>query len=205
MFRKTILSLALAAALAPGFALAQSALATEGPWLVRVRAAYMQNDNGNSPVIGLGQVEVQSRWIPEFDISYFFTDNIAAELVLTWPQKFDVTLAGAEIGSVKALPPTLMLQYHFMPNAAFRPYAGVGLNYTRFSSQSFSIAGLDTSNSSFGAALQGGIDIQLAPRWYLNADVKYIWMNTDVTLNGAPLTKVDIDPWLFSVGIGYRF
>jgi outer membrane protein len=81
----------------------------------------------------------------------------------------------------------------------------VGVNYTRFSSQSFSIAGLDTSNSSFGAALQGGIDIQLAPRWYLNADVKYIWMNTDVTLNGAQLTKVDINPWMFSIGIGYRF
>ena len=205
MFRKTLLSLALAASFVPTVAQAQSALATEGPWLVRVRASYLQNDNANSPVIGLGQVEVQNRWIPEFDISYFFTDNIAAELVLTWPQKMDVTLGGADIGSVKALPPTLMLQYHFMPDAAFRPYAGVGVNYTRFSSQNFSIAGLDTSNSSFGAALQGGIDIQLAPRWYLNADVKYIWMNTDVTLNGAQLTKVDINPWMFSIGLGYRF
>jgi len=205
MFRNTVLSLALAAGIAPTFAQAQSALATEGPWLVRARATYVQTDNGNSPVLGLGQVEVQSRWIPEFDISYFFTDNIAAELVLTWPQKMDVTLAGTEIGSVKALPPTLLLQYHFMPDATFRPYAGVGINYTRFSSQSFSIAGVDTSNSSFGAALQGGFDFQLAPRWYLNADVKYVWMDTDVTLNGAPLTKVDINPWMFSIGVGYRF
>jgi outer membrane protein W len=80
MFRKTALSLALAAGIAPTIAQAQSALATEGPWLVRARATYVQTDNGNSPVLGLGQVEVQSRWIPEFDISYFFTDLLERHL-----------------------------------------------------------------------------------------------------------------------------
>ena len=205
MIRKTLISLAVAATLAPGVASAQSALAAEGPWLVRVRATYLLNDNGNDPMLNLGQVEVQNKWIPEFDISYFFTDNIATELVLTWPQKMDVTLGGTDIGSVKALPPTLMLQYHFMPDAVFRPYAGVGINYTSFSSRNFSIAGLSTSSSSWGPALQAGFDYQIAPRWYINADVKYVWMNTDVTLNGAKLTNVDINPWMFSVGIGYRF
>ena len=205
MIRKTLISLAVAATLAPGDASAQSALAAEGPWLVRVRATYLLNDNGNDPMLNLGQVEVQNKWIPEFDISYFFTDNIATELVLTWPQKTDVTLGGTDIGSVKALPPTLMLQYHFMPDAVFRPYAGVGINYTSFSSRNFSIAGLSTSSSSWGPALQAGFDYQIAPRWYINADVKYVWMNTDVTLNGAKLTNVDINPWMFSVGIGYRF
>ena len=205
MIRKTRISLAVAATLAPGVASAQSALAAEGPWLVRVRATYLLNDNGNDPMLNLGQVEVQNKWIPEFDISYFFTDNIATELVLTWPQKMDVTLGGTDIGSVKALPPTLMLQYHFMPDAVFRPYAGVGVNYTSFSSRNFSIAGLSTSSSSWGPALQAGFDYQIAPRWYINADVKYVWMNTDVTLNGAKLTNVDINPWMFSVGIGYRF
>jgi outer membrane protein len=205
MFRKTLIGLALAAAFAPGMAIAQNALATEGPWLVRVRATDMLNDNSNDPTLALGQVEVKDRWIPEFDISYFFNDNIAAELVLTWPQKMDVSLGGTDIGSVKALPPTLLIQYHFMPNEAFRPYVGVGINYTYFSSQSFSIAGLSTSNSSWGAALQAGLDYKIAPRWYLNADVKYVWMDTDVSLNGRTLTTVDINPWLLSVGIGYRF
>ena len=205
MIRKTLISLAVAATLAPGVASAQSALAAEGPWLVRVRATYLLNDNGNDPMLNLGQVEVQNKWIPEFDISYFFTDNIATELVLTWPQKMDVTLGGTDIGSVKALPPTLMLQYHFMPDAVFRPYAGVGVNYTNFSSRNFSIAGLSTTSSSWGPALQAGFDYQIAPRWYINADVKYVWMDTDVTLNGAKLTNVGINPWLFSVGIGYRF
>jgi outer membrane protein len=205
MFRKTLLGLALVAAFAPGLASAQSALATEGPWLVRVRATYMSNDNSNDPTLALGQVEAKSRWIPEFDVSYFFTDNIAAELVLTWPQTIDVTLGGKDIGSLKALPPTLLLQYHFIPDGAIRPYVGAGVNFTSFSSRDFSIKGLTTSSSSWGPALQVGVDYKIAPRWYLNADVKYVWMNTDVSLNGAKLTTVDINPWLLSLGVGYRF
>ena len=204
MFRKTLMSLALAAAFVPVVAQAQSALATEGPWLVRVRATYMLNDNGNSPELALGQVEAKDRWIPEFDISYFFTDNIAVELVLTWPQKVDISLGGTEIGSVKALPPTLLLQYHFMPNETFRPYAGVGINYTSFSSQELP-SGIDTSSSSWGPAVQVGFDYQLAPRWYLNADIKYVWMDTGVFAGGTKVTTLDINPWLLSVGIGYRF
>lgn len=205
MLKKSLLSIALAAAFAPGIAAAQSALATEGPWLVRVRAAYMINDNANDPTLSLGKVEVDDKLIPEFDISYFFTDSIAMELVLTWPQKMDVTLGGVDIGSVDALPPSLLVQYHFMPDADFRPYVGVGVNYTRFSSEDFRIAGLGTSSSSFGAALQAGFDYKIAPRWYVNVDAKYIWMDVDAQLNGATLTTVDINPWLLSVGVGYRF
>jgi outer membrane protein len=205
MFKKSLISLALAAALAPCVASAQNAIATEGPWLVRVRAAYMLNDNSNDPTLSLGQIEVKDTWIPEFDISYFFTDNIAVELVLTWPQKMDVTLAGADVGSVKALPPTLSLQYHFTPNEPLRPYVGIGINYTQFSSEEFTVPGVSVSNSSWCASLQAGLDYRIAPRLYLNADVKYMWMNTDVSLNGTRLTTVDINPWLLSIGVGYRF
>lgn len=205
MFRRTLLSLALAAAFMPGLASAQSALATEGPWLIRLRATYMLNDNTNDPSLSLGQIEAKDRWIPEIDVSYFFTDNIAAELVLTWPQKIDVSLNGTDIGSLKALPPTLLVQYHFIPNGTIRPYVGAGINYTYFSSQSFSINGVSTSNSSWGPALQAGVDFKIAPKWYINADVKYVWMDTEVKLNGATLTTVDINPWLLSLGVGYRF
>lgn len=205
MLKKSLLALALAAAFAPGIAGAQNALATEGPWLLRVRAAYMINDNANDPALALGKIEVDDKLIPEFDVSYFFTDNIAMELVLTWPQKMDVTLGGTDIGTVKALPPTLLVQYHFTPNADFRPYVGVGINYTSYSSDDFKIAGVSTSSSSWGAALQAGLDIKVAPRWYVNVDAKYIWMDVDAKLNGATLTTVDINPWLLSVGVGYRF
>src|SRR5713101_3285173 len=128
-----------------------AAVAAEGPWLVRLRALDMLVDNGNSNttvVPALGKVEVENKWFPEIDATYFFTKNLATELILTYPQKHDVKFAGTNIGSVEHLPPTLMLQYHFLPEDTIRPYAGVGVNYTRFSSVKLNAApalgGLDT-------------------------------------------------------------
>lgn len=113
-----------------------SAYAGEGPWLVRLRALDMNVDNENNitPVTtAYGEVDVEDKWFPEIDISYFFTPNIAAELVLTYPQKHDVKLGNFDIGSLKHLPPTLLLQYHFCPEGTVRPYVGAGINYTHFS------------------------------------------------------------------------
>ena len=160
MSKKTLISLALAAALAPCAASAQNAIATEGPWLVRVRAAYMLNDNSNDPTLSLGKIEVEDKWIPEFDITYFFTDNIAVELVLTWPQKMDVTLAGTDVGSVKALPPTLSVQYHFTPNQPLRPYVGIGINYTQFSSEDFTVARRQRFQLELGRVVAGRARLQ---------------------------------------------
>ena len=84
--------------------------ADEGSYFVRARALYVNFDNGQN--ITLAKVEADDRWIPEVDVGYFFTPNIAAELVLTYPQTVDVMVNGAKQGSVKALPPSLMIQYH---------------------------------------------------------------------------------------------
>jgi outer membrane protein len=40
----------------------------------------------------------------------------------------------------------------------------------------------------------------------LNMDIKKIYLNTDVSVNnGAVTADVDLDPWVFGVGVGYRF
>jgi len=179
-----------------------SAQAADGPWLVRGRALSFQADNSTDPA---ANIEVQNKVFPEVDFTYFFTKNIAAELILTYPQKLDVTLDGANIGSLKALPPTLTVQYHFMPDATFRPYVGVGVNYTLFSSVDLTVPGADVDGSSVGAALQVGADVKMAEKWFLNFDVKKVYMKTDVTVNGAKLTTLSVDPVLASVGVGYRF
>ena len=188
-------------------ALAQSP-AAEGNWMVRVRAVNIDTANKADaiPALSLGkdEVEVSDKVIPEVDISYFFTPHIAAELVLTYPQEHDVKVAGGDIGSVEELPPTLLLQYHFNPAGKFRPYVGVGVNYTLFTNDELAM-GLKTENDSVGLALQVGMDVKLADQWFLNVDVKKIKMGTDVELNGARLTHIDIDPWLVGVGLGYRF
>lgn len=105
--KKNLLAVAVLCALTSGAAFAQQA---EGPWLVRARAVNLDSANKDSTGLGLS---VNDKVIPEVDVSYFFTPNIAAELVLTVPQKHTVRSAGTAIGSLKHLPPSLLLQYHF--------------------------------------------------------------------------------------------
>ena len=187
-----------------GVALTQPVIAEETPWQVRVRALRMQVDNGNSPNVSGAKVEINSKTFPEIDFAYNFTRNVSAELVLTYPQKHDVLLQGARIGTVKHLPPTLLLQYQFLPGEKINPYVGAGLNYTRFMSASLP-AGITTDKSSAGYAVQVGADVEIAKNVYLNLDFKRVNIETDVKVSGAKLTTLKVDPNLISVGIGWRF
>jgi len=172
----------------------------------------MENKSDAIPSLGVPSdaIEVSDKTIPEVDITYFFTKNLAAELILTVPQKHDVTLSGAKVGTFKHLPPTLTAQYHFLPDGAIRPYLGAGINYTRISSVALTVPGvgdLSLENSSFGAALQAGVDFKLAENLFLNIDIKKIWIASDVMLKatGAKVSSVTLDPIVIGVGIGYRF
>lgn len=175
--------------------------AEAGDWLVRARVVNVAPQNSSSPLAG---VAVSSKTIPEIDISYFFTDNISAELILTYPQKHDVSLNGASLGTLKELPPTLLAQYHFMPGSSFSPYVGVGLNYTKFSN--VNIPTLDVDRNSTGGALQVGFDMPLNKNLSFNVDLKKVYMKTDVkTAAGAYVTTLKVDPVLFGIGLGWKF
>ena len=187
-----------------GAAFTQPVQAEDGPWMVRVRALNMQVDNGNSPNVSGARVEINNKTFPEIDFGYNFTRNISAELVLTYPQKHDVLLQGAKIGTIKHLPPTLLLQYQFLPGEKINPYIGAGLNYTRFMSANLP-AGITTDKSSAGYAVQAGADIEIAKNVYFNLDFKRVNIETDVKVSGAKLTTMKVDPNLISVGIGWRF
>ena len=195
--KKNLLAVAVLCALASGAALAQQ---SEGPWMVRARAVHLDSANKDSTPLGL---TVNNKTIPEVDVSYFFTPNVAAELILTVPQKHTLRAGGAAIGSLKHRPPTLLLQYHFN-TSGIKPYVGAGLNYTRFSSVK-APAGVDIDRNSFGAALQVGVDIPLQKNLYLNFDIKKVLIKTDVTANGAKLGSFKVDPLLVGVGLGWRF
>lgn len=193
--------LAAAALAASALSVAVPAQAADGPWLVRARAVHLDPAN-RGDIDGLA---INSKTIPEVDITYFFTPNLAAELILTYPQKQDVSLNGTNIGTLKHLPPTLSLQYHFAPEGTVRPYVGAGINYTRFSSVHILNGAGKVDKSSFGFAFGGGVDIQLAKQWYLNVDVKKVYIDTDVSVGGTKLGNFKVDPVLFGVGVGYRF
>lgn len=175
---------------------ATGTFAEDGSWMVRARAVNldMANKSGVIPLLAVpaDAIHVSNKAIPEVDISCFSTKNIAAELILTVPQKHDVKVTQSAIGSFKAgsfkqLPPTLTLQYHFLPDSQFRPYIGAGINYTRITSDELAVPGvtkLHLEDDSWGGALQAGFDMKLGKSLFLNLDVKKIYIGSDITAPG---------------------
>lgn len=170
-------------------------------WMMRVRAINIASDVSTSPT--LTGLDVSKEWTPEIDFTYFVTPNIGMELILA-TQRHEVTLNGASLGKLNHLPPTLMLQYHFLPTPSIKPYVGAGVNYTRF--YNVDLPGLTVDSNSFGGALQMGVDIAVTINGYINLDVKKVWIGTTVkTTAGAKVTDLDIDPVVWGIGYGFRF
>lgn len=178
-----------------------------GNWIVRGRALYLDSANKDSTGLGLS---VNNKTFPEIDFTYFYSPNVAVELILTYPQKHDIRSNGTKIGTLKHLPPTLSLQYHFTNAGSFRPYLGLGVNYTRFSDVSFEpavVAAINPSieKDSFGMSLQFGVDVPMGGGWLLNFDVKKVRLETDVFSGSTKAGTFKVDPTLISLGVGKRF
>jgi outer membrane protein len=179
------------------------AVRADSPWSVRLAATYLETVDGSTNKAV--PVEVEDKLIPEFDISYAFTSNWSADLVLTIPQKHDVSSAGANIGDFKHLPPTLLGKYTFNPIGRFRPYVGAGVNFTLIFDENLA-GGLKLDSYSIGPAGQVGFDYALNDKWALNLDVKRMMLRTDVrTSGGAKVTELHLDPWLYSLGLRHQF
>lgn len=219
---------------------AQNVQAEAGDWVVRLRATNVNPSEssrlgettdkayGGVPFdaatlygSSTANLEVDSNTIPELDISYYVTKNIALELILALGSKHDVKIdsAGAvnqKLGEINALPPTLTAQWHFMPDQTFDPYVGAGVSYVRMMDNGLTANApgvgsfpIRVDRSNWGGALQAGFDVNLDGGWLVNFDVKKIFVDTDVKLNlGDGYRKIDsldIDPLVISVGFGKRF
>jgi outer membrane protein len=211
-------------AVTPLAVLAQPAIAAQGDWLLRVRGILVapnEDSSGITPAFPAEKVSVSSSFMPEVDISYFLSNNVALELIAA-TTKHDVggtsgtTGTLGKLASTWVLPPTLTLQYHLMPQGAVRPYIGAGINYTLFYSEdaSTSLEGAVgpsrvSLSDSFGWAAQAGVDIDLSKSMFLNLDIKYIDMDTTARLRttaaGSQRVRVNIDPLVVGAGIGFRF
>lgn len=190
-----------------GMLLAGQVAAQESPWMVRARAVQLNMANTNNT--GVAGLAVDDKTIPEVDISYFFNKNVAAELVLTVPQKQHVYSNGADLGTFKHLPPTLTVQYHFTGLNGYKPYVGAGVNFTKISDEKISaLGGVSLSENSLGGALQMGVDIPLTKQVSFNFDVKKVYIQSHVYSGGSARTDAGVlklDPVLVGVGVGYRF
>ncbi len=194
-------------------------------WQVRVRGVgVVPDESAKIGIIG-GDAKISNTFIPELDFTYFFTKNISAELILG-TSKHDVSTVGSDIsavggptsadvnlGSVYLLPPTLTVQYHFLPDQIFNPYVGAGVNYTVFYNEKAgnTVRGIEYDNS-FGYAFQVGFDLMLNDKFFINADIKKIFLKTDVTVDASNLATglsipadVEINPLLLGFGVGMKF
>ncbi len=182
------------------------------PWMVRGRVLVVAPQaSATVNEIPGASVSIGTSVVPELDITYFFTQNLAAEVILgVTPHNITGTgtISGINIGRAWLLPPTVTLQYHFTDLGAFKPYIGAGPNYTVFFNQTAAggtITQLSIKNS-FGAAVQVGFDYMLDRHWGWNVDVKKLFLRPNVSMNNGALNgRVTIDPWLIGTGGTYRF
>lgn len=212
--KKSIILIALFAMIAA------PVVADAGEWILRARVINVAPNESSDEILNFGgEVAVDDATTLEVDITYMFSNHFGLEVIAA-TTKHDLSAAGgdldgAALGSVKLLPPTAVLQWHPLPEGLFDFYIGVGINYTLFYSYSLSdpLAGLGVTDlsfdNSFGFAGDIGLDINLGDNFLINADVKYIQISTDVDVNASGDTLgtigVDIDPWVFGLGLGWRF
>lgn len=181
-------------------AMAQS----QGDWTLGVGIASVdpKSDNGT---LANTTADIASDTSFTFTAEYFIRDNIGIELLAATPFEHDIALAGVgTIGSTKHLPPTLSVNYHVPTNSAWKPYVGLGINYTTFFEEETSLGMLELDDS-FGLSVQAGIDYQISDAGALRLNVRWLDIDTDATLDGAAIGTAEIDPLFVGVAYVHRF
>jgi len=206
------------------------------PWMIHVRGVAVFADGKSSlHVLGAPGVDSPNSGLSfgeigtaELGVSYFFSPNLAAALILGVPHSAPIKgtglLAGLPVGKSTGLAPSLTFQYHFTQFGAFQPYIGVGVNYTTFintraaNELAFVPAGpiqttrLSIGNST-GPVAQFGFDYMIDRHWGLNFDVKRIWLRPEYSATSHVISVGDlpvggtahIDPWVVGGGVTYKF
>lgn len=205
------------------------ALAYEaGTWVLRAGVGVVAPDSDNLVLVEgttTTTINVDDGTSLTLMGTYMFSPNWGFDILASWPFNHDIKASvieagsiplSAKIGETDHLPPTFSIQYHFLPDATFQPYAGAGLNYTTFFSSKVTqdltdltgVTDIDLDDS-FGLALQLGADWMLGDRWLLNFDLRYIDIESDLTVSDGIASEqigtVTIDPWVYSVNLGVRF
>tara|TARA_Y100001956_G_scaffold8504_1_gene7255 strand:- start:62 stop:577 length:516 start_codon:yes stop_codon:yes gene_type:complete len=169
-------------------------------------------------------VEVDSNTQIGLNLVYMLNSNWGVEVLAATPFSHEVTLidtadnglglGDGKLAEVTHLPPTVSAVYFFDTQSAFTPYVGVGVNYTIFFDEEFTNAReaqtfQDLSlDSSFGLSAQLGFDYQIDDKWLINASARYIAIDTTATFTVADVkgsVDVDIDPFVYTLSLGYKF
>lgn len=194
------------------------AFAQAGEWEFRLRSMYIDPANRSSAIPALAvpnnAITVSTKWTPELDLTYRFNDRWSVEVIASPLLEHSVTVEQSalggptRIGSFKHLPPTFSAQYRFLPGSTVRPYVALGLNATWLSDVRLevpTVGRLALDRWSFGPSVQVGFNWNVDDRWHLNADLKRIWIESAVFLGEQRISAVQVDPFVYAIGVGYRF
>ena len=209
-----VLALLISITVLPQVSVAQdnAAFKSAGKWLIGLKVLNLDPDVESATSIG-GEATVDDDTVPELDIRYFITDNIAIEAILGTTEHnvaaVGTALGNVNLGTVKVLPPTFTLQYHFNSESRFLPYIGAGINYTFFYDDNPGDAVGISYKDDFGFALNIGFDYVINENNYFNIDIKKYTLSTDTVIDagaaGIATASVDLDPLAISIGYGWRF
>jgi outer membrane protein len=218
--KRTVALMVLAALGSVGVAQAYE----KGDFIARAGIAWVAPNDDSGNVLGADDgVTVDDAVGVGLTGSYFFSKNIAVELLGALPFSHDIegdgSLDGVAIGNVKQLPPTVSVQYYFgNGDNGFHPYVGAGINYTIFFDEDVDSEleeALGTKNvdlkltSSVGFALQAGVDYEINENLFASATAYYLDIDTraDVEVEHMTATEVDVDinPLVAMFSIGYKF
>lgn len=170
-------------------------------WLIRSTAIHANTDAKS----GALNLDLDNDTAIAVDGTYFFTPNIGVNVLATFLD-FEVTSNGNTLGAVEDLPPIFTLQYHFAPEAAVRPYIGLGFNYNIFSGESGTLTTLGAEvENTIGYVAQVGLDYMLTKNLSLNLDLKYLTFDADIEINNAKADELEVDAVIAGIGLGYRF
>lgn len=172
-------------------------------WGVGMHALYINPDADTTDA--LGHIDVEPNVTAGITIEYFFTPNISTELVAA-VSKHDIEIDNDVYGSLWLLPPSLYVKYHPVPQWKISPYVGVGVNWVYAWDEKLDVGTTLEVEDSFGWAAKVGADIRVTDNLFLNVDIMYLNVETELNLKGVVKgVDLDVDPWVYSLGAKYRF
>lgn len=206
----------------------------EGDLVVRAGIVTVAPNDDSDAIPGLpvnlpNGVKVENDTQLSLTLTYMFHRHWGLGVLAASPFSHDIKLADVDVrvGDTKHLPPTLTLQYFPLGGQeSIQPYFGIGVNYTTFFKESTTAqfentlgAVLGTGGAvgaelkledSWGVAVEAGVDFPINDHWMVNAAIYWIDIDTEATVdlpsvNASTSFDVEIDPWVFNVGVAYRF
>jgi outer membrane protein len=200
-----------------GISLTGPVLAGAGDFYVRAGVSAMDPDTGSESFSAIPQsgVLLDSDVTLGGSLGWFVTDSVALEISSSLPYSPDLEgnkalkdLGIGNIGDVKYVPTYLTVNYFFQNTSAVTPYLGGGVAFNKFYDENARPPGLDVNlDSTFDPTVLAGVEMDFGVPVLVNFDVRYTLLDTDATFSGAidETVEMEIDPVVFTLGVGYRF